>query len=380
MIAHGLRDVVVTALARLGVEPVPPAGREILLIRPDHLGDVLFVTPALRRLRRALPDARITLAIGPWSRAAVEGNPDVDEILEFPFPGFTRADSPNPVAPYRALAEFARTVRQRRAAAAVVLRDDHWWGALAVQRSGVPVRVGSDHPAMRRMLTNPVSLDGHSVERNAALVDAVATALGGVLAASVTPESDPLLWDVAPEAATAARAILTSNTVEGPYLVLAPGAGAPVKLWPATRWAAVASALSRARDVPVVLVGSPAESSIAERVRLAMTVPAVDLTGRTDFPTLGALLAGASLVLGVDSGPLHLATAVGAPTLRLYGPSSLERYGPWGDPRRHRVVSAGLRCSGCGDLSPKRPEGAGCLVAITVEQVVHAAFGMIAGV
>ncbi|HET9014834.1 MAG TPA: glycosyltransferase family 9 protein [Thermomicrobiaceae bacterium] len=373
MIAHRLRDAAVDALARLPVWSVEPAQGEILLIRPDHLGDVLFLTPALHRLRRALPDAHLTLAIGPWARPAVAENPDIDEILEFPFPGFTRATTVR-MAPYWGLAEFIRMVRARRPAAAVVLRDDHWWAALAVRRAGVPVRLGSTHPSVRHMLTNGVALDGHAVEQNGAMLNVAASLLGGqALEPGLDPVADPLRWWGSTGAGEVARVVLADSGVDRPYLVLAPGAGAPVKRWPARYWAEVVSRLAGERDVAVVVVGSNDERPLAESVAAAMALPIVDLTGRTDFATLGAVLGRADIVLGVDSGPLHLATAVGARTVRLYGPSSIERYGPWGDPRRNRVLSAGMRCSQCGDLSLDRPEGAGCMLAIGVDEVLAAA-------
>ena len=63
----------------------------------------------------------------------------------------------------------------------------------------------------------------------------------------------------------------------------------------------------------------------------------------------------------------------GTPTIHLYGPSSIEDYGPWGTPNRNRVITAGMHCPRCGDLSPDRPEGAGCMIAITAEEVIAAA-------
>ena len=92
--------------------PSPPARRaKILLIRPDHLGDLLFLTPALRYLLSLLPDAHIGLMVGPWGKGVMEHNPNLDELLICEFPGFTRQSKPSLWQPYRYLLQQARQLR-----------------------------------------------------------------------------------------------------------------------------------------------------------------------------------------------------------------------------------------------------------------------------
>ncbi|MDI3340198.1 MAG: glycosyltransferase family 9 protein [Sphaerobacter sp.] len=370
---HRLRDAGLRLAARIPVAPAVPRAFELMLLRPDHLGDVLFLTPALRRLRQALPDATITAVVGPWGAPVLAGNPDVDEVLTLPFPGFTRRPGGR-VQPYRLLACWARILRERAPAAVVVLRDDHWWGALLAQRAGVPLRIGADHPAVAPYLTHRIPLGGpHWVQRNAALLDATVRILGGTPPEEpVTPATAPLRPPATDGAEAAASTLLAAAGVSGPYLAVVPGAGAPVKHWLAPRWAAVATEVARAAGMMVVLTGSSSEAALIDQICAAIGAPAASLAGRTDLPTLAAILRRARLAVGVDSGPMHLAVAVGTPTVHLFGPSSVDDFGPWGAPRRHRVVSAGLRCPRCGDLSPERPEGAGCMVAISTEAVLAA--------
>ena len=152
-----------------GEQPCP---RNILLIRPDHLGDLLFVTPGLHALRTALPDARLTLLVGPWNLDVVRDNPDVDAILTCPFPGFERRPKADALAPYRLLTETAKQLRGEAFDAALILRFDHWWGAWLAAEAGIPARIGYDVPETRPFLTEPVAYtaDRHEVLQNTRLL------------------------------------------------------------------------------------------------------------------------------------------------------------------------------------------------------------------
>ena len=113
---------------------LPTSLPSILVIRPDHLGDLLFTTPALRLLRQNYPGARITALVGPWGAPILANNPHVDEIITLPFPGFTRQAKPSPWQPYTLLRHWARRLRGQYDLA-FVLRFDHWWGALLAQQA-----------------------------------------------------------------------------------------------------------------------------------------------------------------------------------------------------------------------------------------------------
>jgi heptosyltransferase-2/heptosyltransferase-3 len=150
-----------------------------------------------------------------------------------------------------------------------------------------------------------------------------------------------------------------------------PGAGAPVKEWPLHRWRAVVRSLTAA-GLAVVVTGGVAERVLCASV--ADTLPnAVSVAGVSPIPLLIELLRGARLVVGPDCGPLHLAVATGTPTVHLFGPSDPRRYGPWGDSTLHVVLRANWSCPRCGDLSPDRPAGCGCMLAIEPGQVVDRA-------
>ena len=367
------RSVARRALTQRRVPPYQSERKRIWLIRPDHLGDVLFLRPGLKRLKQQLPDWHVTLMIGPWSRTIVDNDPNVDEIVEFPFPGFTRAVSSSPAEPYRLLFEAAALQRNQRPQAAVILRDDHWWGALAAHQAGVPIIVGSEHPEMHGLLTDAVDVAGmHSVARNTTLLDLAAERLGSaVKLPPANDNSDPLRWEINDNDRRSAGRILANCGVERPYIVIHPGSGAPVKLWPAERWADVVTSLDR-RGIAAVLTGSASEKPYLDRIASLTGLPVQTLGGQTSIGELAAVFEKSLAVAGVDSGPLHLAVAVGKPTVQLYGPSDVRIYGPWGDPALHPVIKVGMSCPKCGNLALNRPVGAGCMVAIRVEQVTDA--------
>ncbi|CAA9586639.1 MAG: hypothetical protein AVDCRST_MAG88-4045, partial [uncultured Thermomicrobiales bacterium] len=154
----------------------------LLLIRPDHLGDVLLLTPALRALRRNWPEAEITVTVDPGSTPALARNRDLDALIPFPFPGIARAPAGGPLTPYVTLLQAARDLRARLRPfdAAIVLRADHWWGAALAATAGIPRRFGFAHPDTAPFLTDalPLASRRHAARGNLALLDAVAAAAG----------------------------------------------------------------------------------------------------------------------------------------------------------------------------------------------------------
>jgi len=363
-----------------------PSPRSIVVIRPDHLGDLLFTTPAIRLLREAFPQARITYLVGPWSRAVIENNPHVDEIALCPFPGFTRQKKQSVFEPYVILLRYARQLRQRDFDLAIVLRFDHWWGALLAYLAGIPRRVGYDVAEVRPFLTDimPYSSKRHEVEQNLALVGRVSSfgfRVSGCRG-QACPELGqrianwPLEFNLTAEDEGFAEGYLVGHGVgDGDLLTgIHPGAGAPVKLWKNEAWAQVADTLAQRYGAKIILTGSAEEFSLCRAIAEGMTTKPIVAAGETSLGGLAAILARCRLVLGVDSGPLHLAVAVDTPTVHLFGPVDSRAFGPWGDPAHHIVVTSEMDCIPCNrlDYSPAELHQHSCVRNITVEQVLGA--------
>ncbi len=383
------------------IRPVLGRGRtlgepaRLLVIRPDHIGDLLFATPALRALRAAYPRAHLAALVGPWGADIVRRNPFLDEVLTCDFPWFSRRPKSSPLEPYRLLWAEARRLRSLGFDLALNLRFDFWWGALLAYLAGIPRRVGYDIAECRPFLTDavPYMPGRHEVQQNLTLAEQVAGGGSGTQGISDfgfrISELDFPLSDA--ERAFARQWLAAHGLGEGEALVaIHPGAGAAVKLWPVERWAALASALAERHGVCILLTGSAGERPLVEAVAAGMHTQPLLAVGETTLGQLAALFAACRLVLGVDSGPLHLAVAVGAPTVHLFGPVDPALFGPWGDPARprrsgglgkpaHAVVQAQYFDQPCQrrpcnrlDYAPAELPAHPCMSTITVAQVLAA--------
>lgn len=369
---HLVRRAGLRAIAALPVTTTGPAERpRILLIRPDHLGDVLLSTPAMRALRELRPDAEIHALVGPWSADVLETCEAVDQVLTIPFPGFSRAPNPNLRSPYELAWDTGRKLRLLRYSAALIFRPDHWWGALVAWLAGIPDRIGYSLPDVEPFLTQRVPFQPvHAVKQNARLVER--------LTGTALPEDGlALRYTVSGEDQAWVDGYLSEMDASKSdrLIVLHAGAGTIIKQWDPARWATVADRIARQSAARIVLTGSEAEIPLARAIAGHMTETALIMAGDTRIGTLAALLARSVLALGPDSGPLHLAAAVGTPTVALFGPADPDEFRPWGPPARHLVLVSDIGCRPCrildwpGDSVENHP----CVREISLERVVEAA-------
>ncbi len=359
-----LRVVILMLVRILGAPGVWQADRKarstadeqirILLIRPDHLGDMVLTTPVLNALRERIPQAHITMMVGPWSSEVVARHPAIDRLITCPFPGFQRAEQ-QPLAPYMLLLSTAQQVRRGNYDIAINLRPDFWWGAALIYLARIPRRVGYALTPGKAFLTHtlPFSSPEHASLSNLRLLSAGLQALDyAALEEPLTPECYPLHFAAtADEHKEVARQLQAADISEGtPIVVIHPGTGGAVKLWRSEAWSHIANdlptLLSSTMTPRIVLTGTRSEQPLLAEIARDMTSPALMLTDLT-VGQLAALLARALIVLGVDNGPLHLAVAQGTPTVQLFGPTDPHIFGPWGDPARHIVIASTQRCPSC---------------------------------
>jgi lipopolysaccharide heptosyltransferase II len=353
--------------------PAREAIREVLVLRLDRIGDVLMCLPALADLRAALPRARIRLAVGSWSAELARGFP-VDEVLVWSPPWAGRKDEGTEALV--ALLAKARALREDTIDLGIDLQGD----VRAMQLlwlTGARVRVGYANTGGAYLLTHVVPLDETVswVEQNRR---AVAAALGDVVR---TPRPHPLT----PEDRAFAEGLLKSESLETrrPLVGLHPSGGRRIKQWDLARWAEVAARLQRSFGATLLVTGSPSDRPLATALVGGLPEPPLDLTGRLTVRQTLALIARLDLFLSPDTGPMHMAAAVGTPSVSVFGPSDPVRYfsgreEDGGAGARHAIVRAPLWCSPCNLIRKppaecSRPEGPECLRLVGADAVYQEA-------
>lgn len=317
----------------------PRQPRRILIIKPSSLGDIVHALPVLAGLRAAYPQAHIAWLVGKSFAPLLEGHPLLDEAISFDRRHYGRM-----LRNWQAAADFVRflrALRRRRFDLVVDLQGLIRSGFLS-WASGARSRVG--FAAAREFgwafYSRRVSVEpgvSHAVEKNLC----VARALG----LSVASPAFPL--GLRPEELDAARELL-SRAAGRPldaFVAVLPGARWETKRWPPRRFGELLGRLRAAGYPPCVLLGGPEDQPLSSSICGACPADVIDLIGRTSLRQLSALLAQANLVICHDSGPMHLAAALGRPLVAIFGPTDARRTGPYC--RTARVVSLPLACSPC---------------------------------
>jgi ADP-heptose:LPS heptosyltransferase len=386
----GLADAGLTVLS-LPFRRRRPRGmpRRILLLRLERIGDLLMSLGAIRAVRAQAPEATIDLVVGSWNEGIARLVAEVNHIEIVDAAWLARGGGGESSA---GLARRALSWRGRRYDLAINFEGDIRSHAL-LALSGARRRVGFAHAGGGPLLTDPVEFDGgrHIADNALALVERAFDLPAGSLPRATTASGAPLWQLSVPDAArAAARATLLQlgATLQTPGAALlavhAPG-GRAIKQWPVERFADAASALAVDLGASVVLTGALGDEAIVsemERRLRAQGVRSLRLQGSTDLVVLAAVLQQCRALLTGDTGPMHLAAAVGTPVLAVFGPSMPWRYGPLVEP--HRIVRVDLACSPCNRirLPPLRCQGhtPDCLAQVRMDAVVAAGRSLLASV
>jgi len=313
----------------------------------NQIGDLLFSLPAVYNLKQRFPNACITSVVRPGCRDLIMLSDLPDEVLER-----TRG---------RLLArlELAATLRREHPDLAVLFSRSFENWALAML-SGAKIRVGFKGLTTGRMLHYRVRKTGPpSTENNLRLVEAIGC--------PVTKKDYVGLIGPGDRDREAADQLLDSMGVDRgqAIAVLSPGTspGREIKRWTDEGFARVADGLKAELGLTPVVVGTDGGERICR-----LSEHALDATGKTSLPVLAAVLSRANVFVGIDSGIMHLAPAVGTPVVGLFGPTDPGVTGPQGE--GHVVITAGLDCAPCGKTKCPDPV---CMHRIEVSQIVQAA-------
>jgi ADP-heptose:LPS heptosyltransferase len=294
-------------------------------------------------VRALAPDAAIDLVAGSWNRPLAGLIPGVTSVETLDVPWIARAGTG---LPWRALIARAKAWRARQYELAINFEPDIR-SNLLLALSGAPRRVGFLSGGGGALLTDAVVPDprAHIAENAKTLVK---RAFGTTTVdSSVAQSFSPAKLNIPDEARRRAAELVGTGTRDNPLVGIQPATGRRIKEWDPVRFAEVGAEMARTRGASVLLIGSAADKPVLDSLRAAWPsdVPLIELPADVDLVVLAAVLERLSLFITGDTGPMHLAAAVGTPVLAIFGPSLPSRYAPLS--AHSRIVRIDIHCSPC---------------------------------
>lgn len=323
--------------------------KKILIIKPGAIGDLLQISPTVRALRKRFPDALIDIMVSsPGTASLFEHNPHIRKVTFFDRKG-----------EHRNWSRFMTLLRD--------VRGEGYDLVVNFQRSTLKVW-------LLVLAAMPCKVLVYHKSRSAG-VHAVLNHIETVTPLGIDPEKEILDLEMFlyPGDKDAADRLLHNEGLDGRTLVaLNLGASHQVNRWPVENFASLAERLHKDLGAAVLLVGGREDRVLADAVLAQLATPVVDLVGRTSLPELGAVLRRCKFAVSGDTGPMHMATAVGTSVIALFGAADPQRTGPVG--KGHLVIQANdLACVPCRSRSCLHTPYLECMSKISVDDVMLAA-------
>lgn len=345
--------------------------RRILCVRLDSLGDVLMCTPAMRAIKQTLTRSTLTLLSSASGAAAAPYIDEIDAVIEYAAPWMKGKRAQSATSDGGMIGLLA----ERRFDAAVIFTSysqSALPAALLCQLAGIPLRLAHCRENPYQLLSHwvpepePASLVRHEVRRQLDLVAQV-----GWLA-----DCARLSFSVAPATLDNVRDRLATHGMAAgqPFILMHTGASAASRRYPAALWAEVIKGVSRETSCTVVLTGDMHELELIDKIRAACEVHVVSLAGQLDLGQLGAAIALAQVVVSNNTGPAHMAAAIGTPLAELYALTN-PQHTPW--QVESRLLFHDVPCRFC--YKSECPQGHhDCLGKVPPERVVEAVCSLLA--
>lgn len=336
--------------------------RRILISRTDRIGDVLLSTPVIKALRDKFPQAYISMMVSPIARDIVDDNPYLDEVIIYDKDGKHKS--------WLRTLKFSSRLKKKKFDLAVILHPTNRVHLL-VFLAGIPVRLGYNRKFgflnNRRVLHAKQEGLKHEAEYNLDLLKGLGiTASCGDLFMPLKAESELYVDEIFRK-----EGISKNDKI----LAINPGASCPSKLWPVERFAQVAEKISALYGFKILILSGPKEMSLANKITLHHGIKGkvVNLAGKTSLSQTASIIKRCVLFISNDSGPVHIASALGTPVISIFGRNqpglSVRRWGPLG--KCDKYLHKDLGCIRC--LAHNCKKEFACLKAISVEDVVSVA-------
>ncbi|HEY6119332.1 MAG TPA: lipopolysaccharide heptosyltransferase II, partial [Pyrinomonadaceae bacterium] len=288
---------------------------ERIVVRGTNwVGDAVMGVPALRELRQVFPQAHVSLVVRPWAEGLFADTTFVDSILVFDRRGVM------------SVIDQIRCWREQKFDLAVLFQNA-FEAALIPFMAQIPIRVGYATDRRRLLLTHPLQLpekreQEHEVFYYLNIIKELARIVGEP-GPTVAPPDCSLQVSESRQIAAVEKLVSIGARQNNITVALCPGSiNSRAKRWPAERYAELADRLIEMRDVDVLLIGSTDETDVAAEVKSRMRHQPIDLTGKTSLAEVVAILSVTDLVITNDTGPAHIASSLGRPTLVIFGPTN----------------------------------------------------------
>jgi len=326
-----------------------PDYKNILIINPFGIGDVLFSTPLVKAVRKRYPGAFIGYLSNRRTEELLVTNPNIDEVFVYEKDEFRRLRSSSKLKYGREFADLLSKIRKKGFDLLIDLSLGHQYSVLA-SLMGIRNRIGFNYKGRGGFLTQKIDIDGyegkHIVEYYLSLLRFIDTPAPGGMNLEFFTEASDRLW---------ANDLLKDHSIGADDIIvgIVPGGGttwgekATYKHWPEEKFAGLIDRLSEELRVKVIMLGSPKETDKCNRIAsLCKSVP-INACGKTNLGRLAATLSSCDIAVANDGGPLHIAVSQGIPTVSVFGPVDEVVYGPYPESRTNTIIKNEIDCRPC---------------------------------
>ncbi|MBI2645798.1 MAG: glycosyltransferase family 9 protein [Deltaproteobacteria bacterium] len=332
--------------------------KKILLVRSDRIGDVVLTTPMIKMVRDHFPQSHIAFLTGPQTQGIVQGNPFLDEVIIY--------DKYKSHQSVLKTILFARKLKKKRFDLAIIFNPSkrtHWITFLA----GIPQRIGYNRKGGWLLTHALEDKKGEGLKPESFYNEDLLSLL-----ALAPRQSQDLHFPISQETENKIDRLLKTHQIDSKFVVINVSAGCPSKKWPLQNFAKLSQLLYQKLNLKIILIGQQKE---CETVQMLAQIPPDDmviLAETLPLQQLGALLKNAYLHISNDTGPQHIAAALGTPILTIFGRNlpglSPKRWAPLG--QNHTHFHKNIGCNPC--LAHQCQLDFDCLKTIKAEEVFHA--------
>ena len=347
--------------------------QKILIVKLGSIGDVVHTLPSLNALKNAFPKAKISWVVEEKSKDILLGNKNIHKLYTIDTKCWRR-DIRNPklfIPVIKEMQNFFKTLRDEQFDLALDFQGLIKSGIITFF-SGAKFSIGFDKRSCREPMNSlftkvkvtPGNRDAHMVDKNLSLLKKLGIRVNGKESKLIYPDSET--HKLADEIFSKYHIDRKKFTV-GIY----PGGGWVTKMWECHKFALLCNLIKENFNSQLLLISGKDEELLVTEINLMMKIKAIEIKGTT-LKELIAVLSRMDLFIGGDTGPLHIASAMGVPTVAIFGPSDPLINGPYGD--RHRIIQKDIHCKNC---YKRTCDSIKCMKEIEVEEVFEAASSLI---